>query len=141
MQDPSNDIPRLVGRLALRDGRLVLLREREFDVERTEVREARDSSARFAALAYNCPDSYTDLVNFNVYVDDATGERIAALAKQRRTTRNAIVREALEHWLGTHGRRTWPKRVLSFEGQPDFPAFETHRADLSAVPTDPFATE
>jgi predicted transcriptional regulator len=80
-------------------------------------------------------------VNFNVYVDDETAKRIAVLAKQRRTTRNAIVREALEDWLARSGRRTWSKRVMSFEGRGDFPGFEAHRKELSDAPSDPFAAE
>jgi hypothetical protein len=84
---------------------------------------------------------YSLAVNFNVYVDAETAKRIAALAKQRQTTRNAIVREAIESWLAKQGRRTWSERVIAFEGRRDFPGFEMHRKDLADAPLDPFVAD
>lgn len=77
-------------------------------------------------------------MNFNVYLDDATARRLTALAKRRRTTRNAIIRDAVKDWLEMSGAKRWPAQILSFEGLPDLVPFEKHRADLGAAPVDPF---
>lgn len=78
-------------------------------------------------------------MNFNVYVDKQTGERLARLAKSRRTSRNALVRKALAD-LVEHGEgKKWPPEVLEFQGVRNVQAFETRRRKLGAPSTDPFA--
>jgi hypothetical protein len=77
-------------------------------------------------------------VNFNVYLDDETGRRLAALARATRTPRNALIRKAVAAWLEQHGR-TWPRAILEFAGEPDVTPFESHRHELSAASDDPLA--
>jgi hypothetical protein len=79
-------------------------------------------------------------MNFNVYVDDITGKKLAKLAKRRATTRNALIRQAVqdlvqraEHPAG------WPAKVMGWQGLPEFEGFESHRRELAAEPEDPLA--
>ena len=83
-------------------------------------------------VIYNC-------MNFNVYLDDETGRALAALAKRRHTTRNALIRDAVRDWLARHGQRTWPNSVLEFTGDPEFEPFERRREELCPEADDPFA--
>jgi len=55
-------------------------------------------------------------VNFNIYLDDETGQRLNRLAKQVGESRNALVREAVSDWLDRHGKPQWPDEVLAFKG-------------------------
>lgn len=77
-------------------------------------------------------------MNFNVYVDKRTGERLRRLAKARRTTRNALIREALAHLLDREANTSWPEAVLDFEGDRAAPRFEATRERLAPPREDPF---
>lgn len=76
-------------------------------------------------------------MNFNVYVDKRTGERLDRLAKARRTSRNALIREALAHLLEPGHRAGWPREVLEFKGLEGARPFEDSRRDLRAPRPDP----
>lgn len=78
-------------------------------------------------------------MNFNVYIDKRTGERLARLAKSRRTSRNALVREALARLLNRETVAEWPREVLDFEGMPGARPFEKTRGKLRAPRKDPLA--
>ena len=78
-------------------------------------------------------------MNFNVYLDDATARKLSRLAKRRRLTRNAIIRQAVADWVSREGRKKWPERILRFHGVAGFAPFESHRRDLGPEPGDPFA--
>lgn len=78
-------------------------------------------------------------MNFNVYIDKRTGERLERLAKTRRTSRNALIREALAHLLERGAKAEWPSEVLSFQGVPKATPFEDTRRKLGAPRQDPFA--
>lgn len=76
-------------------------------------------------------------MNFNLYVDATTGARLDRLAKQRRTTRNALIREAVSRLLDGSGGASWPREVALFEGVPRAPRFEAQRRKLRAPRKDP----
>jgi hypothetical protein len=78
-------------------------------------------------------------VNFNVYIDKQTGARLERLAKARRTSRNALIREALARLLEQGAKAEWPPEVTGFQGIPKTPAFEGERRRLGAPREDPLA--
>jgi predicted transcriptional regulator len=79
-------------------------------------------------------------MNFNVYVDDATGRKLARLARQRATTRNALIRQAVQDLVQRAEQPTgWPAEVLQWQGDPAFEAFESHRRELAPAAEDPLA--
>ncbi len=69
-------------------------------------------------------------MNFNIYLDETTVERLNRLARARRTTRNALIREAVGRLLELKGTRSWPAEVLEHRGLADTPAFESLRRGL-----------
>lgn len=78
-------------------------------------------------------------MNFNVYVDKRTGERLNSLARARRTSRNALVREALTRLLEPGHKAGWPAEVLEFQGIGNAPPFEDARRKLRSPRPDPLA--
>jgi len=78
-------------------------------------------------------------MNFNVYVDKLTTARLERLAKTRRVSRNALVREALARLLDQDIRSDWPDTVFEFNGISDMPPFEDARRGLKGPHGDPFA--
>jgi hypothetical protein len=78
-------------------------------------------------------------VNFNVYIDKQTGARLEQLARTRRTSRNALIREALARLLERREKAEWPPEVLGFEGVAGAPRFEGARRKLGAPRKDPLA--
>lgn len=76
-------------------------------------------------------------MNFNVYLDDDTGRRLDRLAKARRTTRNALIREAVARLLEQRAGAAWPRIVLDYRGDPDAPPFEASREGLAEPKSDP----
>ncbi|MFN0315104.1 MAG: CopG family transcriptional regulator [Burkholderiales bacterium] len=78
-------------------------------------------------------------MNFNVYIDKETGDRLGRLAKARGTTRNTLIREALAQILERGGKAGWPPEVLGFEGISAARPFEAARRKLRAPRKDPLA--
>lgn len=78
-------------------------------------------------------------MHFNIYLDDATGERLKRLAQQTGRTRNSVIREAVADLLARQGPRGWPNEVLAFRGVPDTPPLESHRRELVPPKDDPLA--
>ncbi|MBS0512872.1 MAG: hypothetical protein JSR42_17020 [Proteobacteria bacterium] len=78
-------------------------------------------------------------MHFNVYFDDVTGQRLAAVAKGAGESRNALIRKAVDEWLARHAQPQWPDAVMAFEGMPDMPPFEAGRAALRPPADDPLA--
>jgi predicted transcriptional regulator len=75
-------------------------------------------------------------VNFNIYVDRQTVERLNRLAKARGVTRNALIREAVEHLLARETRAGWPAAVREHRGVAGS-AFESARRKLRPPRRDP----
>ena len=79
-------------------------------------------------------------MNFNVYMNKKTGEKITKIAKDLQRSRNSIITEALEEWLLRHGQSEWPKDFFNFPPIEDMPDFESLRSDLTdTVAEDPLA--
>jgi antitoxin (DNA-binding transcriptional repressor) of toxin-antitoxin stability system len=73
---------------------------------------------------------FGDFMNFNVYLNKNTGEKVTELAKSLHRSRNSIINEALEEWLGKHTNRAWPENFFDFELITDAPDFESYRKHL-----------
>lgn len=78
-------------------------------------------------------------MNFNIYLDDETGQQLNHMAKQEGESRNALVRQAVSEWLNRHGKSQWPDEVLAFKGMADMPLFEASRDRLRPPASDPLA--
>ncbi len=79
-------------------------------------------------------------MNFNVYLNKGTGERVTKVAKALHRSRNSIVSEALEEWLERHSKTAWPKNFFDFPPLEDIPDFHSLREDLkNHLPEDPLA--
>jgi predicted transcriptional regulator len=71
-------------------------------------------------------------MNFNVYVDDATGRQLEKLSRRRKVARNALIREAVQDLVRrSQQEEAWSPGVLAWTGAPDVPPFESHRTDLA----------
>lgn len=108
-----------------------------------DARALKESAASFQRPPhrYNIYASYirTRAMNFNVYLDDPTVDRLNALARKRGTTRNALIREAISHLLARKEDSGWPEAVVAFEGDPEAPRFEEARSALKPPRKDPLA--
>ena len=69
-------------------------------------------------------------MNFNIYLDDETGQLLNKVAKKSGESRNALVRQAVSEWLKRQGKPQWPEEVLAFKGMADMPLFEASRDRL-----------
>jgi hypothetical protein len=78
-------------------------------------------------------------VNFNIYIDKHTGERLQRLAKARRMPRNALIREALAHLVKRGAGASWPQEVIDFFGIAKARPFEDARRTLARPRADPLA--
>ncbi len=79
-------------------------------------------------------------VNFNIYLDRATGLKLQKLAKRRKLTRNALIRRAVQDLVQTAEQsEDWSQQVLDWAGDPGIEAFESHRRGLGPAADDPLA--
>jgi hypothetical protein len=78
-------------------------------------------------------------MNFNIYLDDETGQQLTLAARDSGENRNALIRQAIAEWLARHGKPQWPEAVRNFQGIPDMPTFESSRDQLGAPNSDPLA--
>ena len=78
-------------------------------------------------------------MNFNIYLDDETGQQLNKVAKKAGESRNALVRKAVSEWLTRRGKPQWPEEVLAFKGMADMPLFEASRDGLRSPVADPLA--
>lgn len=78
-------------------------------------------------------------MNFNIYLDDETGQQLNEVARQAGESRNALVRQAVSAWLKQHNKPQWPEEVLAFEGMADTLPFEAGRDSLKPPASDPLA--
>ena len=78
-------------------------------------------------------------MNFNIYLDDQTGQQLVVAAERTGETRNALIRKAVSEWLTRYNQPAWPEEVLSFNGLVDMPPFESGRNWISPPAADPLA--
>lgn len=79
-------------------------------------------------------------MNFNIYLNKGIGEQITKVAKKLHKSRNSIITEALEEWLGKYSSAQWPKHFFDFEPVLDVPDFKAMRSDLKPIEdSDPLA--
>ena len=78
-------------------------------------------------------------MNFNVYINKQTGDRISKIALKLHRSRNSIVNEALEEWLNNQSKNAWPSKFFEFEPIEDFPDVRSLRKDLKDISEDPLA--
>jgi len=76
-------------------------------------------------------------MNFNIYLDDETGERLKRAAEATGESRNALIRQAIDEWLNRRGAGRWPDEILRFEGTPGIKPFEATRGKLKRPASDP----
>ena len=69
---------------------------------------------------------HTQLVRFNVDLEDDTARRLDAIAEASGESRNAVVRRAVAEWLERR-RAGWPAVVLEYRGDASLRAFESYR--------------
>jgi len=76
-------------------------------------------------------------MNFSVHLHDDMVERLNQTARDSGKTRNALIREAIEEWLGRRRPAKWPAEVMGFSGIPGIKRFEADRKELKQ-PRPPF---
>lgn len=76
-------------------------------------------------------------MNFNIYLDDETGQHLNRVAKKVGKSRNTLVRQAVSEWLQRQGKPQWPEELLAFQGLADMPPFEASRDSLKPPVSDP----
>ena len=52
-------------------------------------------------------------MNFNIYLDDETGQQLNEAAKKAGESRNALVRQAVSAWLKSRGKPQWPAETMA----------------------------
>ena len=79
-------------------------------------------------------------MNYNIYLDVKLDAALKHLAKRRKLTRNALIRKAVEQLLEKEAHiKEWSAAVLDWQGDGNFPPFESHRTKLAQSPEDPLA--
>lgn len=78
-------------------------------------------------------------MNFNIYLDDVTGQQLNAVAEKVGESRNALIRKAVSEWLAHQAQPQWPEAVIEFQGVAEIPAFEANRDQLQPPVADPLA--
>jgi len=70
-------------------------------------------------------------MNFNIYLNTVVAEALKRLAERRKTTRNALIPEAVEDLVAKEGEsQSWSSAVLNWQGDPTFEPFEARRTQL-----------
>ncbi len=72
------------------------------------------------------------------YLPDEPVGSLDRLAREQRCSRSAVIRLALEAYLQRQQAGAWPQRVREWDGDPDFPAFESLRGAEQSGGGDPF---
>ena len=72
-------------------------------------------------------------MHFHIYVNDKLGQELDTLAKITGKKRNKIVSEAIEEWVKSRRKKSWPKEIADFQGIGSIPpsfSFEQSRSEL-----------
>ena len=77
-------------------------------------------------------------MNFSIHIDDTLAGDLEGLVKKSKTTRNALINQALRSYLEDRRRSKWPKAVLELAGAAkDLEPFERSRRELAPLSEDP----
>ena len=76
-------------------------------------------------------------MNFSVHIDEAMAKELARLVRRSGTNRNALINEALRHYVAEKRRAEWPKELLEAAPVPDLVPFEKHRSAKRGGPRFP----
>jgi predicted transcriptional regulator len=76
-------------------------------------------------------------MNFSVHLDDALAHQLALLVKRTKKNRNALINEAVRHFVALKQRAEWPQELLEAEAPEAVEPFEKHRASRRAGPRFP----
>lgn len=79
-------------------------------------------------------------MNISTYLPDNLIRALDQLARDQHVSRSAVIREAVENYLLRFQAGAWPDDVLSWQGDPEFPPFESLRGADDTVARDPFET-
>lgn len=78
-------------------------------------------------------------MNLSVYLPPKLASQLSLIAKQQQTSKNAIVKEALEEWLTHHYlRASWPPQFFDFQAVENAPDFSVYRNELAPPKEDIF---
>ena len=78
-------------------------------------------------------------MNLSIYLPKQLETRLSLISQQLHTSKNAIVREALEEWITHHSPHSnWPPHFFDFEPIKEAPDFESYRKELSPPKEDMF---
>lgn len=79
-------------------------------------------------------------MNFSIHIDESLARGLEGLAKESEKTRNALINEAIRHYLEEHRHSKWPKAVLALAGAAKgLKPFEELRCELANISEDPLA--
>lgn len=78
-------------------------------------------------------------MNFSVYLPQKIASKLSLLAQQNHTSKNAIIREALEEWFTHHySKSQWSPHFFDFAPVKDAPDFSSYRNELAPPKEDIF---
>jgi hypothetical protein len=76
-------------------------------------------------------------MNLSVYLPQKLASELSHIAEHQNTTKNAIVKEALEEWIMHHNPRSkWPVNFFNFEPVKEAGDFSLYRKELGAPKED-----
>lgn len=71
-------------------------------------------------------------MNISIYLPQKLANKLSMVAAQEHSSKNAIVREALDQWLSQHyPASAWPPRFFDFQAVEEAPDFSLTRNELS----------
>lgn len=73
-------------------------------------------------------------MNISVYLPQKLISRLSHVAEQQHTSKNSIIREAVEEWITNHcAQSSWPLHFFDFDGVKEVPDFSSYREELSVL--------
>lgn len=78
-------------------------------------------------------------MNISIYLPQKLASQLSSAVQQEHSSKNAIIREALEEWLERHHpTSTWPSHFFDFQAVKEAPDFSETRAELLSPKEDIF---
>lgn len=71
-------------------------------------------------------------MNISIYLSQKLASKLSHVAHQQHSSKNAIVREALEEWFAHHyPASNWPSHFFDFQAVKEAPDFSSYRSELT----------